>query len=74
MNANLTDLACQLGSHSADAYYDEFGVSPREDGAERVGDWDSSAWSNAEKELRDAGMTNAEHESCLAAWRKGFWI
>lgn len=68
------EKAERMGGHSADCYFDEFGISPKDDGQEKVGDWDSSAWGIAEKNLRDEGMTDDDRDSCLAAWRRGFWI
>lgn len=73
MDATITKNARQLGGNSADAYYDEFGTSPRDDGPEGVGDWDASAWSIHWKELKDAGATDADYDACLGEWRKGFW-
>lgn len=70
----LIDQARTLGGHAADAYCEEFGMSPAEDGPQKVGDWDTSAWELHWKELKDSGATEADYEACRAAWRRGFSV
>jgi hypothetical protein len=70
---DLTKKAKELGGHAADAYYNEFEISPAEDGKEHVGDWDASAWELHWRELKDAGATDADYDKCLESWRIGFW-
>jgi NAD-dependent dihydropyrimidine dehydrogenase PreA subunit len=70
----MIDRARKLGNHAADAYAEEFGISPAEDGPEHVGDWDSSAWELHWKELKDAEATEADYADCLQAWRAGFLV
>jgi hypothetical protein len=69
----IIESARALGGNAADAYWDEFDASPAADGPDKVGDWDSSAWSIAWKDLKDEGATDADYAACLAAWREGFW-
>lgn len=70
---DITEQARTLGRAAADAYWEEFEQSPRQDGSEWVGDWDASAWSMHWPELRDAGATEEDYDACLDAWRTEFW-
>ncbi len=70
----LIEAAHTLGVTSAKDFEAEFGEIPSEQGAEKLGDWDSVAWTEHDwRELKGLGCTDSDHESCLAAWRKGFW-
>lgn len=71
--ATAIEKAKKLGNASADAYRNEFGVSPKDDGQAKVGDWDSAAWQLHWNELKDDGLTDDDYTECLAAWREGFW-
>lgn len=68
--AILIETARNLGGNAADGYWDEFNEVPTR---ENCGDWDEAAWSVARKELTDTGMTDADYDACLAAWRAGFF-
>ncbi len=68
------EYARKMGNASADAYWDEFGISPQDDGPAKVGDWDSSAWQIHWSEMKDDGANDDDYDACLAAWREGFWI
>jgi hypothetical protein len=70
---SITEKAKALGGNAADAYYNEFEVSPADDGKDSVGDWDMAAWEGHWHELKDSGATDADYETCLEAWRQGFW-
>lgn len=61
------------GKSFASEYAEEYGVSPSEDGAENVGDWDSTAWESAQRELKSKGVDDDNHAACLAAFRYGFF-
>lgn len=66
-------MAASYGAHHLDAFIDEFGQSPKDAGAEAVGDWDSTAWSEAWRRLQNNGATDSNYDDCLASWRTAFW-
>jgi hypothetical protein len=68
MATRLVEKARELGRDAAAAYRDAFGVDPAldEDPDEMV----DAAWECEYKGLLEgAGMTEAEHDACRAAWR-----
>lgn len=68
----LLNRAGALGAEMADAYREEFGVHPGEDGPDGVGDWDSTAWGESWKQLEAEGATDRDHDDCWREWQFRF--
>lgn len=74
----MTDMetkAFECGEIAANLYVQEFGSTPKEHGAEVVGDWDSIAFEDDWNAISGFADRDADGDfpTFLEAWKRGFW-